>query len=195
MNPLSVILASAIAAACVTPVEVKTLEEAREHPVRKLALAPFSVGIPLAETQPRVLEGLTLWTDFLVVPPEEVLRVLMAEGPMEGPRTPAEIGATLRASFGIDAVILGTVHRFVPRIGKEGGASRPAAVGFELELRTPEGALVWLGSYDEIQRGLSEDPGSLQRAVRRGFRWVSAEELVEYGAQQLVRRLPQPSWK
>ncbi len=198
-----VVLLSVVWAACATPIRVETTREARDARLQKLALAPFSVGIPLARSQPgnlspegvagfvtgRVLEALTLHSRFVVVPPEEVHRALMEDGPLAMPRTPSQLCARLAQLFGVDAILFGTVHRFVPRAGDGRGATRPAAVWFELELRTPEGVLLWSGSYDEIQQSVTQDIGSLQRASRRRFRWLSAEDLTRYGADELVRRL------
>jgi len=197
--------------ACTSPISVELQPGALEHPLRTVALAPFSVGIPLARVEPagtsaegvaklvrgRVLEALTRWTDLRVVPPQDVTRVLATNGPLAVPSTPAEIGRELKRAFGVDAVLYGTVYRFVPRVGGTRGAVKPAAVWFKLELKTPAGDLLWSGTYDEIQRSLSEDLGSFQRTSERGFRWLSAEQLVEYGAVQLVRRIPHAgaSWK
>ena len=50
----------------------------------------------------------------------------------------------------------------------------------------PDGRVIWNGTYEETQPPLSEDLGSLPRAWERGFRWVTAEELAEYGLRELV---------
>jgi hypothetical protein len=205
----SVLLVAVLVLGCVTPVEVQMPGEPQVRPLRKLALVPFSLGRQLTAADPegtppgfvsevvtaRVLESIVLWTDLGVVPPEEVSRVLVAAGPLDSPRTPADIGARLAASFGVDAVLFGRVDRFVSRIGGGRGASRPAAVRFRLELRAVDGAVIWVGTYDEKQRSVLESPGSLRRAMKRDFRWVTAENLVAYGAEELARRLPGGSWK
>ena len=205
----SIMLIAGLSLGCVTPVQVEMPGDPQARAPRKLALMPFSLGTQLTaaqleETKPdfvsevvtaRVLESLVLWTGFEIVPPAEVSRVLVAGGPLDSPGTPAEIGARLAASFGVDAVLFGRVDRFVPRIGSGRGASRPAAVRFRLELRADDGAVIWVGTYDEVQRSFLEDPGSLQRAMKRGFRWVTVERLVQYGAEELVRRLPDGSWR
>jgi hypothetical protein len=103
------------------------------------------------------------------------------------PATMQEVREKVTTAFSPDALLLGRVRRFDERKGGE----QPAAVGFDLELRAPDGALLWSGSYDETQRSLSEDLGSFGRASERGFRWVSADALASYGARELVRQLPQ----
>ena len=61
----------------------------------------------------------------------------------------------------------------------------------DLELISAKGEPLWLGTYDEIQRPLSDDLRSFSRAFGRSFRWLTAEELSRYGAVQLVDRLPE----
>jgi hypothetical protein len=58
-----------------------------------------------------------------------------------------------------------------------------------MQLRAPEGTLLWRGVYDETQRSISEDLGGFSVARERGFRWLSAEELSEFGARQLVNSM------
>ena len=51
-----------------------------------------------------------------------------------------------------------------------------------------DGRVIWTGTYEETQPPLSDDLGSLPRAWERGFRWVTAEELADYGAARAGRR-------
>ncbi|HTO68657.1 MAG TPA: LPS assembly lipoprotein LptE [Myxococcota bacterium] len=88
-----------------------------------------------------------------------------------------------------DAVMSGVILRYSEREGTASGVKRPASVWFELQLRDREGAVLWSGAYEETQAALSDDVGSLPRAWERGFRWVTAEELADYGARMLARDL------
>lgn len=191
-------------AACATsPVRTERAPEANLGSVRRVAVAPFEAQpIPQAQASDgaveedaasvvtsRVLEALGESDRFEVVPPEEVERWLAAHGPTgAGIRSPEGVREIARG-FGVDAVLVGRVHRYTSRVGGERGSSRPASVGFDLELRSADGARLWTGSYDEAQRSLNENLFAIGRARERGFRWVTAEELARYGARELVSRL------
>jgi hypothetical protein len=86
-------------------------------------------------------------------------------------------------------VLFGRVRRYRSRVGGERGVTRPAAVWFDLELRLPSGVRIWGGLYREEQKAVSEDLLSLGLAAQRGFSWLDAPELSEYGARELVAAL------
>ncbi|HTO53944.1 MAG TPA: hypothetical protein VMR50_11205 [Myxococcota bacterium] len=88
-----------------------------------------------------------------------------------------------------DALLSGTVRRYLERDGTSSGVRRPASVWIVLELRDAAGQSLWTGTYEETQPALSDDVGSLPRAWERGFRWVTADDLAAYGVRELVRAL------
>jgi hypothetical protein len=88
-----------------------------------------------------------------------------------------------------DAILTGVVRRYTERDGSASGVRHPASVWFALELRGADGRVLWTGTYEETQSALSEDAGSLPRAWERGFRWVTAADLADYGARMLVHEL------
>ena len=90
---------------------------------------------------------------------------------------------------GADASLGGAIRRWSERDGSTTGVRRPASVWIALELRDRGGRVIWTGVYEETQPPLSEDLGSFPRAWERGFRWVTAEELCEYGLRELVADL------
>ena len=183
-------LALGLALGCSAPFSTRLREPESPPTLRKLVILPFANDPAPGGTvesdassvvATRVLEALTQETDLEIIPPEEAARVRGVAG--------EATGEELRHQFGIDAVLTGVVRRYVERSGGPGGSSRPAAVWFSLELRLPDGALLWSGTYDETQQALSDDLGSLGRAWQRGFRWVTAADLAGYGARQLAREL------
>lgn len=172
--------------ACAAPISVQLPELEQAPSVHKIVLLPFTTdplrgtlvqGDADAVVTTRVLQALTQETNLEVVPPGEAAHVGAAG------KTPS--GAELKKQFGVDAVLTGQVHRYVERVGGPGGAMKPASVSFTIELRTPDGALLWTGTYDETQQALSENLGSIKRAWSRSFRWVTAADLAGYGARQL----------
>jgi hypothetical protein len=199
-----------LAAACATPVRVTLAPPAGLH-LRRIALVPFLVsyaphpGEPLDTTPAhaadlvtaQVLESLASNDGLQVVPPSEVAPVLAETGFVAPRADPRRTGQLLRARFDADAYLTGTVRRFRERVGGPEGATSPASVWLDLELRGPEGELLWRGIYEETQRSLSDNLLGLGLAWDRGFRWLTAEELALYGARTLVARLSQSgvAWK
>jgi hypothetical protein len=200
--------AGLLAVACSTPVEHSALPAASDQRVTRVAVVPLPFepssersALPEEEAKvaasvvtARVAEALAEWARLDMVPPGDVELWLQAP---RSPADPALLGNELRSAFGVDGVLTGRVRRYVSRQGGSAGAVRPASVHFELELRTPDGVLLWQGSYDEAQSSINEDLASLQRASERGFRWVTAEALTRYGARELMQRLGgvSASWK
>ncbi len=195
---------------CVVPIKTEVWPSAREQTLTRVAVMPLearpsvgsggvSEGVTSDASQlvtARVVEALSVGSPLEIVPPSEVELWLNARpGP---PLTDAsEIGALMRKTFEIDAVLSGTVSRFLERHGSAGGATRPAAVSFQIELWSPDGNLLWRGTYSEAQQSLSSDLGSFRRVAERRFRWVTAESLAAYGARELVRGMGQETeqWK
>jgi hypothetical protein len=137
----------------------------------------------------RALKALSAEGDLVVIPPAEVLQALGGVERTTPTSEPREVGPTLASTFGADALVFGRVRRFVERTGGAKGATRPASVGLDLELRSVDGALLWRGIYDERQKSVSENPGGFSQARSRGFRWLTAEELAESGTRELVHQM------
>ena len=98
-----------------------------------------------------------------------------------------EVAPKVAERLGADAVLIGKVAVYQERIGSRLGANPPAAVGFDMKLVARDGTVLWEGNYYERQRPMSEDVwGFIQR---RGA-FVTADELAEYGAEQLAKEFP-----
>jgi hypothetical protein len=168
LTRLAAALAALLAVACAAPIRTELYPEDTPAPIQKVAVLPLRMdpmlsGAP-AEASPystgRVRAALESDTKLRVVDPEDA-----------------------------DAILSGSVRRWVERDGSASGVRHPASVWLELELRDRNGQLRWRGTYEETQTALSEDAGSLPRAWERGFRWVTASELADYGARELVQSL------
>lgn len=92
--------------------------------------------------------------------------------------------------LGADAALIGRVNVYQERGGSKFGGI-PAEVGFEVHLVGPDGVVLWTGDYYERQRPFVEDAWG---AVERGFVFVTADELADYGAEQIAKNLPIGSW-
>lgn len=191
--------------ACGSPIRTQTLARVGAAPLSKLALVPARVAPNYrgdADVPPelaaqivtgRVLQALLELRTFEVVPPAEVASVLAGSPGLD----PLGSNVRLNGTFGVQGVLRTTVLRFQQRQGGPRGATRPAAVSFTLELSGADGMVVWRGTYEELQKSLSDDPGSFGRARARGFQWVTAETLTSYGARELIDEMPgtSASWK
>ena len=195
----------ALGIACATPVRTEILPAADGRVVRRVAVAPPLLDLFGATQRPidsqttrqagevvasRLVDALEHSGRYETISSVEVQTALRTSEIASGPQTPAAVGRVVQSAFGADSVLFVRVRRFAPREGGDRGSRRGASVWFEVALRAPDGTLLWRGAYDETQQALTEDLLAFRRALARGFRWVSAEELAAYGAGELVARMP-----
>lgn len=137
----------------------------------------------------RLVEALAAQSELSYVGPDEVEIWFSQRGLSVRDTDPQRLGGELAHAFGSDAVLFGVVHGYSSRVGGPHGATRPASVWFDLELRAADGARLWTGTYHERQESLSENLFSLPLAWERGFEWLDAPNLAAYGARELVQAL------
>jgi len=90
----------------------------------------------------------------------------------------------------VDAVLCGTVSKFIEREGSEYGARAPASVNLELFLvSSASGEVLWENSFDQTQTALSENLLNLWQFWRGGPRWFTAEEFSRLGVERLLEDL------
>ncbi len=122
-----------------------------------------------------------------VLPPDAAAQAPVAPSSGEGSLTSEQRAQRIAAHLSADAAVLGRVSVYRERVGSRIGADPPAVVGFEVKLVAVDGKTLWVGRYYERQRPMNEDlVGFLQR---RGV-FVRAEELADFGAEQLIRQFP-----
>ena len=173
--------------------------------VERIALPPLLVDTHARHVEPeaaemiasRLVEALAAQGELAYVGPDEAALWLSQRGLSVRDSDPQRLGGELAHAFGADAVLFGVVRGYSARIGGPHGATRPATVWFELELRAPDGTRLWTGTYHEQQKSLSEDLLSLPLAWERGFEWLDASQLAEYGSRELVQALVEEcrKWK
>lgn len=176
----------------------------RSAPITRVAVAPFALseqlgGVKAGELEAavaaellanRLAEGIAA-RGIEVVPPFDVAIALNAAG-VSGDRLLArEVAVVVAKEFGADAVLVGTLTRLVAREGRAAGATRPATVGFVVDLHAAPGAArLWTGHFDETQRPLNENVFDASRYPGGGSRWLSAEELLSWGAREVSNAVP-----
>ena len=101
-----------------------------------------------------------------------------------------QMGRSLHA----DAVMSGTIYRFQERSGTGLSVSTPASVAFAMELiRVADGRIIWSRAFDETQRSLDQDLFKIGTFLKRGGRWLTAEELATAGLHETMASFPLPS--
>ena len=140
-----------------------------------------------AEKVTQIVYGkLRNWEGIRALSPDEADQAIKELGPATKGLAPQQVARQVAERLSADAVLLGKVLVYQERVGSKLGAD-PAAVGFELKLVAADGETLWVGNYYEKQRPMNED---FVGFVQRGFGFVTAEELAEYGAEQVIRKFP-----
>lgn len=99
--------------------------------------------------------------------------------------------ADIGAATGCGAVLQTSISRYRERIGSTMSAERPAAVAFSMELvDVTQGVVLWATSFDESQKALFEDIFSFNKAQKRGFKWLSVQELTRDGITLRLQEFP-----
>jgi len=89
------------------------------------------------------------------------------------------------------AVLETSLSRYRERVGSTMSAEVPAAAAFSMELLSVEtGIVLWASSFDESQKALFEDIFSFEKAQRRGFKWLSVQELAGDGLKDRLSSFP-----
>lgn len=142
----------------------------------------------------QLMAVLTARGDFSLIPPDEAEGVVQQLVSPDGRLLPP-LDLLQRAGRSVDAdgVLLGRVYRFEERIGAKFSVQRPASVTFDLLLiRVVDGRILWTGRFEETQKSLSENLFNLGTFVRRGGRWISAQEMAQAGLEEMLKTFPRP---
>lgn len=98
-----------------------------------------------------------------------------------------EIGEQARCG----AVLISTLTTFRQRQGGALAADFPASAAFELQLvEAHSGKTLWVSSFNETQTSLMSNLFSFGKAQRRGFKWITVEELVAQGVSEKIEECP-----
>ena len=98
-----------------------------------------------------------------------------------------QTGELLKANV----IMTGYVWEYKKRIGGTRAASSPASVGFTLVLiETANGRLLWNGRHVEKQQALSENLLGAKTFFDRGGKWLTVDELAQYGVSAVFKKYP-----
>ncbi|UCD72191.1 MAG: hypothetical protein JSW70_04125 [Syntrophobacterales bacterium] len=86
-------------------------------------------------------------------------------------------------------MVAGTVWRYEERIGGAMGAFSPASVAFVVyPIDVPSGKMLWRAKFDETQRSLFENVLDSWAFLKKGAKWLSADELARYGVREVFKK-------
>jgi hypothetical protein len=91
---------------------------------------------------------------------------------------------------GADAVLYGSVERYVERVGAEYAADKPASVAFSLKLLDMNSKqVVWSAKFSKTQQPLATNFFNLPTFLENKGQWVLASELANDGVGQAIENL------
>ena len=150
---------------------------------RQTVSVPSNAGEKVAQILARKLAR---YAGVLVHSPQEAIRQMSRVQDSQSDWTVEKIGQSVAQDMRVDAALVGLLRIYKEREGGKFGA-HPAVVGYEVKLVAADGHTLWKGDYYESQRPLTEDVGGV---LSRGFGFFTAEELAEYGAEELAKQFP-----
>lgn len=96
-----------------------------------------------------------------------------------------EQAVTAARAMGAEAVMLVNLTRYQERQGGDYGVQTPASVAFEYRLLlSASGQTLCAGSFDETQQAGSDNLLNLKAMAGRGFKWISAADLLREGVNK-----------
>jgi TolB-like protein len=126
-----------------------------------------------------------------VIALDEVSRVYKKIPRDDTKDTPRSLAQKAGEALGVDFMIAGAVWRYRDRVRDPMGPGRGASVAFEIYLiEVSSGKTMWKGKFDETQRPLTEDIRGARVLIKKGARWLTADELARYGVEEVFKKFP-----
>ena len=124
---------------------------------------------------------------YYLIPREKVEALLSKIQFLRTQQTATFLGRELE----VDVVLMGLLTRYQLRKGTNYSVSQPASVAFELHLMdSKKGKILWSASFDKTQKSLSEDLSNITSFLKSEWKWLTAEELMEMGVNQILDKFP-----
>ncbi len=102
----------------------------------------------------------------------------------ELPGKPALWAKKIGESRKSDAVLAVGLIRYEEREGGKYSVDKPASVGFDFRLvSTKNGDTMCFGRFDKTQKTLTDNMLEIGKSFERGFKWLTAEQLLREGIQ------------
>ncbi len=130
--------------------------------------------------------------DFAVIAPDQI-RGIQSRILRDNQSLLTERDLVIQTGLAVnaDAVLMGRIYRFINRRGTDLASDRPASVAFDLFLlKVPEGSLIWYKKFDETQIALSENIYKFNSFMKRGGRWVTAQQMAQAALDDIMEGFP-----
>lgn len=174
--------------------QIDTIDDLK---INRIAILPFSADPRCSDvehiTATEGAEALTRLIEkkldrfYYLITREKVAALFHEMQPQRAKQVATMLGKTLE----VDVVLFGIVSRYQLRKGNNYSVSEPASVAFELYLLDgKKGKALWSASFDKTQKSLSEDLSNIYSFLKEEWRWLTAEELMELGANLIVDKFP-----
>ena len=125
------------------------------------------------------------------VVPLALVKSASARLPRNDKNTPRELAIALGKELQASHVMVGLLWRFKEREGGPLTANTPASVAFSVYVvKIENSGLIWKASFDKTQTSLSENLLDAPLFMKKGMKWLSAEELATYGAAITMKDFP-----
>jgi len=96
-----------------------------------------------------------------------------------------DISRMVAEELNADSVLLTRISRYSDRKGSEVGVKEPASVSLTFELYSAgSGKMLWVYHYGETQEPLLNNVSNINKFIKRGAKWITADEL----AREIVGR-------
>ena len=178
-------------------IHIEQADNIEELSINRIAIIPFAADrMPSEEESRTATEGAAMLTRivekkldcfYYLIDRKKIEAFLSEIQPLEA----QQIAKMLGRKMEIDAVLMGLVNHYQPRKGNSYSVSQPASVAFELYLFDGEkGEVIWSASFDKTQKSLSEDLSNISSFLKGEWKWLTAEELMEMGVNQILDKFP-----
>ncbi len=98
---------------------------------------------------------------------------------------------TITAKLASDQALIFSLNRYRERVGDQYSVEDPASLAFEFKLVNAEdGRVTCSGRFDETQQALTENVFALPKALKRGFKWMTAKEMATEAVRERLDTCP-----
>lgn len=104
---------------------------------------------------------------------------------------PLELLRSAGNSLSCNTILETTLLRYSERVGGNYSIDTPASVSFKYRLvDTETGKVLCGGIFDETQQSVLENLAVFNKAMSRGFVWITADELLQEGIKEKFEACP-----
>ncbi len=105
--------------------------------------------------------------------------------------TPLSVTKRLGEVLEANLMVLGTVRKYRRRTADTGEGYRAVAVAFTIYLvDVATGKVLWQERFAETQSSFTDDILRRRKDVRKGIRWLTADEMARRGVKEIFDRCP-----